>query len=215
MNNFLYLTESRKSDSAQLWIVGCSFSHGSGVNSNERYGQLLSDKLNLPVTFLTQPGSSIRWAADQILRSDIRKDDIVVWGLTGVSRFPYLDESNILHHVNTNNFNSTKNIKNYFQEQILVSNHLMYDAISSTEQVFNFLKKISSKFILAAMPCNTPSYDLKIYNYVSNLDYAIMLYDIHNYSFIDVGHDQQHPGPKQHQIYAQKILKAINEDKST
>ena len=214
MNNFLYLKESRKSDSPQLWIAGCSFSHGTGVYSNERYGQLISDELNLPVTFLTEPGSSIRWAADQILRSDIRKDDIVVWGLTGVSRFPYLDESNMLHHVNTNNFNSAKNIKNYFQEQILISNHLMYDAITSTEQVFNFLKKISSKFILAVMPCNISEYDLKIYNYVSNLNHAIMLYDIHDYSFIDVGSDQRHPGPKQHQIYAQKILKVINENQS-
>lgn len=209
MKNWLTLTDVRQSDSPQLWVVGCSFSHGLGVNFTERYGSLISTKMNLPVTFLTKPGSSISWAADQILRSDIRKDDIVVWGLTGVARLPYLDESNLLHQVNIHNFDNLDEVKSCFKKNLFVSNHLMYNLITSVEQVNNFLQKVSAKFVLAVMPCNTSAYDLKVYDYVSTLDYAIILYDRHDYTFVDLGSDKLHPGPKQHLLYAQKILEKL------
>lgn len=70
------LVDTRKTDSNQIWVAGCSISHGMGVNHNERYGELIATKLNLPCSFLTRPGSAIDWATDQILRSDIREGDL-------------------------------------------------------------------------------------------------------------------------------------------
>jgi len=210
MKSFLKLKSERQTDSPQLWIVGCSFSHGTGVTPDERYGQLIANELNSPVSFLTEPGSSVGWAADQILRSDIKKDDIVIWGLTGSARFPFLDDTDKFHHINRHSFNRTNDVKHYFKENILISNHMIYESITSIEQVHNFLNKISAKFILAIMPCNIPYHDIKIYEYVSNLDFAIVLYDIHNYTFLDKGSDNNHPGILHHKWYASELLKFFN-----
>ena len=84
------LTDTRKCKETQLWIAGCSISHGVGVDLTERYGHLLSTELNMPCSFLTRPGSAIDWAADQLLRSDIRKNDLVVWGITNPERITYI-----------------------------------------------------------------------------------------------------------------------------
>ena len=67
-NEFRTLVDSRKTDNPQLWSVGCSHTYGVGVDKSQRYGQLLAEKIQLPVSFLAQDGSSTAWAADQILR---------------------------------------------------------------------------------------------------------------------------------------------------
>ena len=92
---------------------------------------------------------------------------------------------------------------------------MMYDVMTTVKQVENFLNKISAKFILAVMPCNSEDHDLKTHEFVSNLGYAIMMYDIHDYTFLDLGDDGLHPGPLQHIEYANKILKVINETRSS
>ncbi len=66
-DKLLALADHRKTDQKQLWIAGCSLSHGIGVSESTRYGQLLADKTGMPASFLTYPGSNISWAADQIL----------------------------------------------------------------------------------------------------------------------------------------------------
>ena len=80
---YLKLADVRKTNDAQLWISGCSNSHATGVAESERYGQLIANELGKQVSFLTCPGSSIEWQADQIIRSDIQAGDIVIWGLPG------------------------------------------------------------------------------------------------------------------------------------
>jgi hypothetical protein len=45
--NFLNLADSRKTNSYQLWVAGCSFAHGIGIQRDQRFGQLLAEKLNL------------------------------------------------------------------------------------------------------------------------------------------------------------------------
>jgi hypothetical protein len=94
----LKLSDVRKTSQPQLWVSGCSFAAGDGVQSNQRYGQILSDRLNLPVSFLAESGSSVTWAADQILRSDLRENDILIWGLTSIPRINYF-KNNKVHHV--------------------------------------------------------------------------------------------------------------------
>ena len=81
-NLFTQLQKYRQTDDKTLWITGCSITHGIGVSKEQRYADLLEKKLGLPTVLLTQSGSSIAWQTDQLLQSDIRAGDLVVWGLT-------------------------------------------------------------------------------------------------------------------------------------
>lgn len=205
----LDLVANRVSNSKQLWIAGCSYSHGVGVSKNQRYGQIISDTLKLPVSFLTQGGTSNDWAADQILRSDIRADDIVIWGLTSASRFVFLDQQYHCHNVRLENFNNIKDLSELVNKKFLVSNHMIYNTVRSIEHVRNYLNKLSCRFVLAIFPLNTAEHDMQILDYTSKLKDAILLFNPANYQFIDYGTDNSHPGSKQHAWYAEQILKHL------
>ena len=202
---YLKLAETRKTEQIQLWISGCSYSDGIGVTHQERYGQLLANQLNLPVAFLTFSGSSIAWAADQILRSDIRANDIIVWGLTSENRFPYWnkDTQQVEHILPTNK--STCTIKKFISHKLLVNEEeCIYKAVTHVQQVINFCNKIHAKLlIIGLLPSTTLSFLLH-----NNKEYFSQPYEL-----MDRGADNQHPGPKQHQAYAdfcQSALKKLN-----
>lgn len=203
------MVAKRSSPNQQIWVVGCSYAHGIGVNADQRYGQIISEELNLPVSFLTQGGTSNDWAADQILRSDIQSNDIVVWGLTGASRFEYSDQSDRLHNVRLENFDQIPDLSNFVNKKLLISNHMIYNTIKSVEQVRNYLSKLSCRLVLAVFPTNIKEHDLQILDYTSRLKDAIILFDTNEYTFIDYGTDNSHPGPNQHKWYANTILKHL------
>ena len=98
------LVDQRKKQNKQMWVAGCSISHGTGVGIKQRYGELLSNALGLESSFLTRPGSAIDWSADQILRSDIRSGDIVIWGITGWRRITYIHEHKLLPGINIRSY---------------------------------------------------------------------------------------------------------------
>lgn len=204
-SQYLELVDTRKSKDPQLWIVGCSISHGVGVGHFERYGYLLGGQLNLPVSFLTQPGSSIDWAADQILRSDICKDDIIVWGVTSENRLPiWNSELSKLVHFNI----QTKEIIPEYKEltKLLVSNHVLYSSFTHIHQVNNFCKKTQAKLLLLGI-LNSDVIQLNLHNLENFIQYKT--FSKHK----DLGADNLHPGPKQHQIYADfchSTLKQLN-----
>jgi hypothetical protein len=140
---YLNLWDTRKSDNPALWVSGCSISHGDGVKNDQRYGQLLSDDLKLPVNWLTNPGSSIEWAADQILRSDIRSNDVVVWGLTSEYRATEWDNKKV-KNINTYSFDASET-----GSLSLVSEETrLYKALIAINQVENFCLKIKAQLIL-------------------------------------------------------------------
>lgn len=207
IEKLLSLSDHRKTNLKQLWCVGCSFAHGSSISKQKRFGKLLGDKLELPVSFLTCPGSSIQWAADQILRSDIRENDIVVWALTGSARLPFVDHTWQLNHITATNFQNFNNRFIYFKEQLLVSNHMIYDSIVHVEQVINFSNKINFELILCLMPCNLPIHNIEMEDYIGNLPNGLLMYNSTTpLNFIDYGDDKLHPGPMQHQIYCNQII---------
>ena len=88
---------NRQSESLQLWVAGCSTTYGIGVNHGQRYCDHLVNALGLELNLLATPASSINWAADQILRANIKSNDIVVWGLTDNNRFPWFDNGKLYH----------------------------------------------------------------------------------------------------------------------
>ena len=205
---YMSVVDSRKTSGQQIWVVGCSFSHGIGVSETERYGNLLGKKLDLPVSFLTTAGTSIKWAANQILRSDIQKQDIVVWGITGSSRFTFLDDRDSLHHVTLINYNNSHEFTQLVDKNFFVSNHMCYESIPYIDQVMKYFESIGNKYILGMFPLNIIEHESKILKYVSQFNNSILLYTDHK--FLDTGSDDLHPGVKQHQWYANTILDFYN-----
>lgn len=202
------LADQRIHNSPQLWISGCSVSHGKGVSKEERYGTLLAKRLNLPVSFLTCPGSSIIWAADQILRSDIRKNDTVILGLTSHQRIPYYHDQRLIH-VNSGCYLRDSNLKNIVSLDILTSENSFYQTLSSVFQVINFCKQLKVNLVIASLLDNDIVY------YIKNFPKLTVISNIwgreNQNRFLDFGSDAEHPGPKTHQYYANKIYQKIVE----
>jgi hypothetical protein len=187
-SKYLGLTNKRNSESSVLWISGCSVSHGVGVNESEKYGELLSSEMTLPVTYLTRSGSSLKWQSDQILRSNIQKNDILVWGLTQETRTVKVENGNV------------------FQEQnpdTRLSENRLYDAVTSIYQVVNFCKKIQCQLLLLPV---ISSETLNLF--LVHLDEYIHI--PYRTKFLDYGFDGLHPGSQTHKWYAKYILDKIS-----
>jgi hypothetical protein len=196
--SFLNLHNKRKTDNKQIWIVGCSNTNGIDyVNVGERYGDILSAELDLPATFLSKNGSSIEWAADQILRSDIRSSDIVFWGITHNSRLTY-HTRDILLHINPYSINKKIPISR------LDDFDLLYHNVKLIHQV---IKKCQQQNIKLFMLDILPNPLLKPFLYkLENYDVGVEYYG----KFIDFGKDGEHAGPEQHKIFAKKFLTMYN-----
>lgn len=197
-------TTSRQAESQQLWVVGCSISHGVGIAPEHRYGDILSAYFHLPVTYLTKPGSSIPWAADQILRSDIREGDKIFWGLTELARFSYWDEqSQQVKHCTANMYRDQKTtLDNLISPNWFVSDNVKYEAIKSVYQVNNFCKKLHAELVIATLMRGMETF-------INGIDTFLPLDGLYgrdaNDRFLDLGQDKIHPGIKTHQMYADSL----------
>ena len=189
-SNYLQLFEFRKTVDKQIWVAGCSISHGVGVLEDEKFGALISNRLNLPVSHLTRGGSSIEWAKDQILRSDIKKGDIVLWGLTQEVRAPKAINKKLIAELDP---------------LVLLDETSLYRAVTSVHQVVNFCKKISAQLVILPLIC---SEHLQLL--IHNLDEYYQL--PYQTKFLDIGTDGIHPGPIQHQVWAKFISKQLSKD---
>ena len=217
LDKFLHLTDKRTSDDLQVWIAGCSISHGVGVEKFQRYGQLIANQLQQPVSFLTKSGSAISWAADQILRSDIRKGDTVIWGLTGVNRKTWFNDNDDVMHINLNWWNPVYMFVNCAPHTSVTLDQLWeqdrsYDAITKIYQVVNFCNKLEVKLYLAGILLDIQQYSINLENFVS---FYNKIEKSDPWQFLDIGTDpQRHPGPLTHQWYADKILEKIKQNYS-
>jgi hypothetical protein len=161
---------------------------------------------------LAEPSRSCTWSADQILRSDIRSGDIVVWGLTETARVEYatnweLYAATIWEYVEFP-IESQYYTLDYFDSQLK-----FMLAIRNILQVINYCKKINAKlYIINLMD---PTYFKLIFNKLPNyIDCAsIKIYDgqRNSLNFIDLGTTKTHSGPKQHREYAEKLINLIKE----
>ena len=203
----LTLNDQRKNNNKQLWVSGCSTTVGTGVEIHERYANILAEKLNLPLCMLATPGASVAYAADQILRSNIQKDDLVVLGITNHQRKTYYYEENSeIIHVTAANF------KEQNRKIDLTDPTLLYDSITAVHRVLNFCQAVNAKVILIGVHID--------------IEFAMYLKDIPSYvhangfygankndMFKDLGNDMTHPGPLTHKWYAEKILDKLKEIK--
>lgn len=195
-SDYLHLEDSRKTESPQLWCAGCSYTLGVGVNENQRYPSLLAESLNMPMSLLARSGSSITWAADQILRSDIRSNDIVVWGLTEHYRIPYW-QGKEFHIVANSAMGLPFNMTRIVEEDVVCRN------IRAINQTINYCEKIGAKLYLAGL--------------LDSSEHTNHLFDRRRHYIhlqrknLDLGTDGLHPGPIEHQRYANLIFEKIKE----
>ncbi len=207
-SQILELADSRKTSESQLWIVGGSDSKGVGVLPEQRYGQLIANHFGLPVSFLTVIGSSIQWAADQILRSDIRPGDTVIWGLVPPTRFPFYKDNDVVH-VSWHRYKKTPDLIKYIDiDQLDNSNTLLYRPIISISQVQNVCNKLGVNLIIAGLAPRC-----EYLPFVATFKNFIHLHDrfglVETERFLDFGSDGDHPGPQTHQWYADQIITKI------
>lgn len=207
----LAVIDTRKTTDSQLWVAGCSYTYGFGVSEHERWGNVLASMLNLPVSTLAYPGSSIRWAADQILRSDIKAGDTVVWGVTGVSRFPYYN--NKVNHISQSYYRQIDTrrhpdfkFNSLINQKILVSDHLLYEALISIDQVIRYCSLIGCKLLLSHFYLDVNYHEISILDYLTRFDFYV---DFSSPTLIDFGSDNLHPGVNQHKLYAETFYKFL------
>ena len=210
MSNINTMRATRKCEDPVLWTVGCSVTYGDGVTANDRWGKLLSDKLNLSEVSLSISGSSINWSADQILRADIKAGDIVVWGLTTQSRFDYAENWKLKARPANVYVNIPKELQ-YWDLNYFNSSTQSLVCARSMLQVINFCKKIKATLYIANLLDTTwlPIIFRGTPNFIDLVDNFTEEGII---KFIDLGTDDRHPGPQQHQQYAEKIFNFIKEN---
>ena len=194
------LEDHRKTTDSQLWVAGCSITYGIGVETHQRYGNLLSNFLELPVSSLALPGTSIEWATDQLIRSDIQSTDYVVIGLTDHRRFSYWC-NNKLQKVNVGYYQLNPNFNQTISVERLLDDHLIYQSLTALHRLSNFCSKVNVKFIIAGLLS-----DDIFSKYINEFPNFINLYQR---EFIDLGEDNYHPGIKTHQWYANEIIKLL------
>jgi hypothetical protein len=203
---FLETAGSREVGEPTMWVAGCSTTDGVGVGSTERYGHLLGATCGLPVIFLSRSGTSISWAADQILRADIRENDIVVWGLTDESRLTHwseLENCVIDITVSSSKIDSSKILLDSTTiDKLLAHKTNLLTAIQRIHEVINFCKKAKAKLLIVNIHSSN-TLNLYLHN--------IKEFFLFSAPWIDLGNDQKHPGPKQHQAYADFCQHALKQ----
>jgi hypothetical protein len=196
----IYLNDYRKSNDPQLWVAGCSITYGVGVERTQRYGDLLAKHLELQVSTLAVPGSSIEWASDQLIRSDIRTNDLAVIGLTDHRRFSYWS-NNKLQQVNVGYYQQNPNFDSIISVDRLLDENLIYQSLASLHRLINFCNKLDVKFIIAGILT-----DEIFFQHVQSLPNFV---NLNQGTFIDLGQDNYHPGKKTHRWYADEIYKLL------
>jgi hypothetical protein len=191
----------RTSTEPQIWNIGCSITAGNGIEKHQRYGEIVAKKLNMPVSIMAYEGSSVIWAADQILMADVLPGDIIIWGLTSLERYSYVLHNDRFYHVNLNFYKNYPLMKNIVPPDWLKSMDNLYHSLNSISTVKNFAKKTNTKLVLLGL--------LDQDFYEGHIKFTKT--GSHN-KWVDKGDDNLHPGPKQHELFAQIALNAINLD---
>lgn len=202
----LPLTQARVTNAPQLWVAGCSTTFGVGVDLSERYANVLSKRLNLSASVLAESAASNVWIADQILRSDIRSGDLVVFGITSYQRFT-LSKDQSIYQIGVHNFIEEKNLR--FPELDILqldSETRIYESLRSLDQVVNFCNKVDAKLIMIGIHAN-----LELSTALSKYKNFVFCHRKFGEDFrdgwLDIGKDvDQHPGPKTHEMYADMII---------
>jgi hypothetical protein len=207
--NLQFLQQSRNSTDNLLWAAGCSITYGYGINKKERFTSVLAKRLKRTEISLAESGSSIAWSADQILRSDIKKDDIVVWGLTNFARLDVAENFN-LHSCTVMRYDLVDKKQKYWNADYFYSTTLATICLRQILQVINFCDKIGARLYIAnLLDVHAPLFlnnDQKFIDLLPEFNY---LED--RWKYLDYASDNQHPGKAHHKFYAEELYKFITQ----
>jgi hypothetical protein len=197
-----FLKDHRKTNSTQLWFAGCSITNGVGVSENQAFKEIISQELKLEYSDISLSGSSILWQSDQICRSDIQSNDIVLWGLTSQHRLPVFDQTVV--HLHSRLYELTPEIKSKFPIDLLDDPTLIYHNILAVRRVYNFCKKVRAQLVILGL---MHDFDNMYLHYNVPAFKQLMFWPK---QYPDVGTDGEHPGPLSHVMIAKEFLKYID-----
>lgn len=191
----------RVSDQKQIWNYGCSITYGIGVKNDETYGSLINKELGLTLSTIAYPGSGVKWAGDQILSSDIKNGDVVIWGLTELRRIGYCLHDDKFYHLNNSFLHHYPIMKKVVGDKDFLSPDLIYQGLKSIQTVNNFCEKIGATLVM-----------LGVFPHLSDIEYLAQNSNFVGTTkkFIDRGTDGMHPGPRHHAYYAELIQQHLS-----
>lgn len=221
--NHLGILDIRRSFDPQIWVAGCSYACGMGLDFPEqRYGNIISNTLQWPISYLSVPGASIDLIADQVIRANLQDGDILLCGLTGINRFTWFDDQGKLQKITRKAISEgdfDRSTKNFFQRKILDSSQT-YLAQRHILQIISVCKKLKVNLLLYIhenLSLEEHAKDLKIF--LNELDCFFDISQLMASQFapedldlnrhLDTGNDNIHPGPKTHKAWADIILQQL------
>lgn len=204
------LLDNRVSEGPQMWFVGCCMTEGVGVYPSERYGQLVTEKLNLPASFLAKAASPMYSTADQILRSDIREGDTVVWGITCTELTIYVEDGS-MRRVTPLSYLTYPDIERRLPIRLMYDETNFYTQLYAIEQIINYCQQRKINLLLIGLLISPNMLRFlktkdNFFNYPYELDFSD---DSYAKKFLDYGTDDMHPGPEQHKLFADFVLKHL------
>lgn len=197
-----------------LWVAGCSYAHGSMLPryKEQRYGEIMRQRLKMPAVFRVRPGSSIVWAGYQLLQSEIQKDDIVVWGITGAGRYTYYEDKQ-LYSLTGSAGEATAWSDAFFEKQYYyhqTTQSVVYDSWHVIDAVVKRCRAVGAKLVMTMFDLSTTEHEAILFRYLSQYPEFFAMYDFNRPRYVDYADDNMHPGPEQHKIYAQRFLEEID-----
>ena len=182
-----------------LWVFGCSHSHGVGLRPGEKkFSEIVAESLNLPLMLISKPGSSLNWSTRNLMASDIKPNDVVIWQLTTPHRVSQYNGTNITEIVLAHS-------SNRYLIEVFDDNQVFFNHISLLNFGTRYLRSMGVKFIIVSL---LPKLEKFFYDYL--IEYS--KYPEYCYTpgcQIDVSTDQMHPGPLSHKALAQRLLDHI------
>lgn len=200
---------SRPTSAPMLWISGAGVTNGCDMPIGSRWGDLLAEKMGMPVVHLSHGHGSVAWTADQILRSDIDSADIVIWEVPESARVEVSDGWN-LQPITQQWYTSVASEQKYWAVEYFGSNAILNKSLHEIAQVINFCSKVGAKLYLLNLADSVwiPFMLRKHKNFIDcvkdlQIEKSIVTY-------IDIGADESKPGPAQHSIFADQIFEFIH-----
>lgn len=202
------LLDQRRGDGKQIWTAGCSVTNGVGVEKYQTFGHIIHQQTGLPISDLSISGASIPFAADQILRSNLKSGDVVLWGITTWNRFSYAT-NNKIHRVYASA--DTGKISNNLEQQFKLIDELdsvntIYHDLIAIRQVHNVCQLLGVKLLMLGVILDFENYHRLIdcKNFRQSIVWS-------GKQYVDLGTDNLHPGPRQHQLFAEEFLELYKE----